>query len=341
MMHRFLTRKATLAVSALLLLTSLVCTRVPLLDYLGFEFAFFNSIVAGFLVGLLTIQLWNANPPESEPGYWNFVASLLLLSTVLVLVPLLVITVNAFFVKNCSFTQGFRLYVLEVFPSVYFCSSLAAFSSAFAKKYRKTFYVFSFVLVLSQIPFVTLTRPQIFAFNPIAGYFPGFTYDETLGGEIRLLVYRAGTLGAAAILFTTAAIILKARRGWTRTSGEKSWSMRYGAVLITSLVVCGSLFGLSDTLGFSSSTKFIVQQLGGVHRTWNFTIVYPKKSVNTDRLRQIALMHEYLYAQLRSELGVSPRRRITVFLYDSPDQKQGSSALHGPILRSRGWGRYT
>jgi tetratricopeptide (TPR) repeat protein len=322
MTYRFATRIATLVVSALLFLTSLVCTQIPLLNYLGFEYSIFNAILAGFLVGLLTVLLWNADLPVSESGYWTSVAALLRLSCVIVLIPLIVIAANAFFVKNCSFTQGFRLYVLYVLPSVCFCSSLGAFTAVFARKYRKTFYVFLFILVLSQIPFVTLTRPQIFAFNPIAGYFPGFTYDETIGGELRLLVYRVGTLGGAAMLFTLAAILVRARRGESRLPAEKNWSLRYIAVLITSLIICGSLYVLSDTLGFSSSTKLITQELGGIQRTWHFTIVYPKKSVNSDRLRQIALMHEYLFEQLRKELGVTPRRTITVFLYNSPGQKE-------------------
>ncbi|HTP13873.1 MAG TPA: hypothetical protein VMM37_09585, partial [Bacteroidota bacterium] len=95
--------------SALLVTASLICTRIPLLNYLGFEFSLFNAIVAGFLVGLLTVLLWNADPPRSASAYWSFVRSILLLAGSIVSLPLVVNSVNAFFVKNCSFSQGFRL----------------------------------------------------------------------------------------------------------------------------------------------------------------------------------------------------------------------------------------
>ncbi len=322
MTFRFITKKSSIVVVALLLLTSLVCSQIPLLNYLGFEFSICNAIISGFLLGLLAILLWIDEPPASETGYWRFVGGSACVSSLIILVPLIVITANAFFVKNCSFTQGFRLYMLYVVPSVCFCLALGIFSSVFAKKYKKTLYITLFIVILAHIPVVTLTRPQIFAFNPIAGYFPGITYDESLGGELRLLVYRVGTLAAGALVLTLGAIVMRMRTVQPRPRLEKNLSLRYIAIIIVSVVVCSSLYILSDTLGFSSSTKFIAQQLGGIQQTWHFRIIYPKKSVGENRLRQIALTHEYLFDQLRRELGVSPRGVITVFLYDSPNQKE-------------------
>ncbi len=322
MTDRVVTGRATLVVAALLLIASFACTQIPLLNYLGFEFSFFQAIFAGFLLGLLTVLRWNAVQPKSEREYWAFVAGLIRPAALLVLVPLVVISANAIFVKNCSFTQGFRLYLLYVLPSACFCVSLGVVSAVVARKRRKTFYIFLFVLLLSHIPFVTLTRPQIFAFNPIAGYFPGLSYDEAIGGELRLLVFRIGTLGTAAMLFVVGAIVFRMNHGKARPADDKDRSVGYIAVLIATLVICGSLYALSDTFGLSSSTKYITEQLGGIQRTWHFVIVYPKKSVNASRLRQIALKSEFYFGELRRDLGVDPRRPIVLFLYDSPAQKE-------------------
>ncbi len=322
MTYRFSAGKSPLVVSGLLVTASLVCTQIPLLNYLGFEFSIFNAVFAGFLLGMLTVLRWNAGPPRSASAYWSLVRSLLWFSGIMIVPPLIVSAGNALFVKNCSFTQGFRLYLLYVVPAVVFCVSLGALASAFARKYRKTLYVLLVLVVLGQIPVVTLTRPQIFAFNPIAGYFPGFTYDETFGGELRLLVYRVGTFAAATGIFTIAAMLLRARLGKFWIPGQKRRTLPYVAALIVAMVVSGSLYALSDTLGFSSSTKFITGQLGGIQRTWHFVIVYPKKSVNVERLRQIALLHEFTFEQLRRELGTAPRKAMVVFLYDSPGQKE-------------------
>jgi len=322
MMSRIVKSKPFLVVAIILFAAALICAQIPLLNYLGYEFSFLNAIVAGFLCGLLAVFLWNSSVPSSVDAYWAFVRLTLSASLAVVLVPFIVISVNAFFVKNCSFTQGFRLYVLYVIPAVVFCVSLATFSSVFARKYKKTLFTVLFLSMLAHIPYVTLLKPQIFAFNPVAGYFPGFTYDEAMGGEVRLLVYRISTIAASAFFFTISVIIHRfISKGFTRFP-SRLHAVHYSAVLIVSLVLCGGLYRISDTLGLSSSASYITRQLGGVQYTRHFKIVYPKKSVKANRLRQIVTLHEYLFDQVCDEYQVSPRRPITVFIYGSPEQKE-------------------
>ena len=321
MMSRIVTTRSFLLIAFILLVEAVFCSQIPLLNYLGFEFSLLNALVAGFLCGLLAIAEWKKHSLSSEGDYWNYVWSVLAASSLLILIPLLVISANAFFIKNCSFTQGFRLYVLYVIPSVTLCVSLATLSSVFARKRKKTLFLFLFLLVLAQIPFVTLTRPQIFAFNPIVGYFPGFTYDESLGGEARLLVYRVSTFAAAASLFVISLTLLKYISTDFKRSSDKKRITTYVAILLVGIVVCGGLYQMSDSVGLSSSDSFITKELGGVRYAPHFRIVYPRNAVTPDRLRQIVLLHEYLFDELREEWHINPRRPITVFIYASPRQK--------------------
>jgi len=322
MMSRTIARKSFLILAIALCVEALVCTQIPLLNYLGFEFSFLNALVAGFLCGLFAISQWKNLKPSTDHEYWNYVQSTLGASLVAILVPLLVISTNAAFVKNCSFTLGFRLYILYVVPSVVFCVSLATVSSVAAHKYKRFLFTFLCLCILGHILYVTLTRPQIFAFNPIAGYFPGFTYDETLGGEVRLLVYRVSTIAASAVMFTLAVVMLKFFASSFERSQSIKRSLHYVAALVVSFAVCIGLYRMSDELGLSSSAGFITKQLGGVRYTQHFKIIYPQKSVTATRLRRIILLHEYLYDQLSEEWHVSPRRPITVFIYGSAGQKE-------------------
>lgn len=311
-----------LVLSGILFLAALVCTRIPLLNYLGYEFSFFNALLAGLCCGVYTVGEWKRNVPASDGEYWRFVRGVLARSLFVMVLPLVVISVNALFVKNCSFTQGFRLYILYVVPSVVFSVGLGVVSSLTARKYKKTLFVTLFLLILAHIPYVTLTRPQIFAFNPIAGYFPGLTYDEAFGGEVRLIVYRIGTLAASALLFVGGIFLLTLTTHEKSGVGDRKRFVQYVAVSFAALVVCTGMYRLSDTIGLSSSATFIEEQLGGIRYTPHFKIVYPNDVVTPRRLRQLVLLHEYVFDELREEWHVNPHRPITVFLYKSPQQKE-------------------
>jgi len=322
MMYRVIASKSFLAAATVLFVASVVCTQIPLLNYLGYEFSFFTALLAGFVCGLLAVSLWNARTPLSDPEYWNYVRIASSASLLVILIPFAVITANALFVKNCSFTQGFRLYVMYVVPSVLFSVSLGTLSSVVARRYRKTLFTILFLAILVHIPYVTLTRPQIFAYNPIVGYFPGFTYDESLAGELRLLIYRIGVLAATALIFSFSVLLHRLVAKEFRKVLPKEYFLHYTAAAVISLVACVGLYQMSNTLGLSSSSSFITRQLEGVQYTRHFKIVYPRKSVGPSRLRQIVMLHEYLFAQLSEEWQIYPRRPITVFIYESPQQKQ-------------------
>ncbi len=321
-MSQIFKSKPFLVVAAILFVEAVICTQIPLLNYLGYEFSFLNALIAGFLCGLFAIALWRNRVPSCEAHFWNYVRTTLSASCLVILIPFFIITANAVFVKNCSFTQGFRLYVLYVVPSIVFCVSLGALSSAVARTYKNTLFVILFLAILAHIPYVTLTRPQIFAFNPIVGYFPGFTYDETLSGEIRLLIYRVSTIAASFFIFTMSAVVLRLQTKDSRASDADKYTVRYAGIFVVSLVVCAGLYHISDSLGLSSSAPYITNQLGGLRYTTHFKIVYPKTSVVPSKLREIVMLHEYLFDQLSEEWQVSPRRQITVFIYDSPQQKE-------------------
>ncbi|MGH2566961.1 MAG: hypothetical protein ACRDGA_01380, partial [Bacteroidota bacterium] len=194
-------------------------------------------------------------------------------------------------------------------------------------RWEKTWFALFFLFVLLHIPYVTVTGPQIFAFNPVVGFFPGITYDETMQVENRLALYRWATMAAAVVLFTIAVIIHRARSR-NRLLYEDGAPVRakivHPAELITGLLLLLALAGVmtfSEELGFSSSTSYIEAQLGGTIETQHFIIAYPAQAVRREQAKQLGLLHEYYFATLARELRVVSVKKIHSFLYATPAQK--------------------
>ncbi len=314
------------------LVFSLVCTRIPLLNYLGFEFSALTAVVGGLLAGLMTIALWSQrgsaqsrshNSDADMLGFLKMLAGKLLL---LFLIPLVILSANALFVKNCSFTQGLFFYSVLVLPSMLFCASLAMLLAAALDRWRKTWFVACWLLLLAHIAVVTFTGPQIYAFNPIVGFFPGITYDETLAIEGRLILYRWTTLAAAMVLMIGAVILQRVKLSRTHKGTPLETHQRpfhpvelAGAMMLTSALVVVWL--ASDRLGFSTSKDALVEHLSGRLETEHFVIVYPRNAVNDQQVRMIAGLHEFYFERLVRELGVVSVRKIHSFLYTSAEEK--------------------
>jgi tetratricopeptide (TPR) repeat protein len=319
---KLLTNKSFLLPLTFLGAVALVCTQIPLLNYLGFEFALLMSVIAGFCCGLYCISLWKKEPPSSSSEYWNFVRKTLFDSFLLASLPFVLLSVNALFVKNCSYLQGVRLYALYVLPAVILSVALGLIACIVARKRRISVFVVVFLSILVHVVVVTLARPQIFAFNPIVGYFPGFTYDETIEGELRLFVYRVGTFAVSVLLLAAGDLLYRRKLRKEMHLPEDGRKVPAVAIIILCGAVCTGLYSVSDTVGFSSSEKFITDQLGGIIRTRHFRIVYPNKLLNDDQVRRLAILHEYLFDRLRTDLEVNPREPITTMIYASAAQKQ-------------------
>ncbi|RPI05739.1 MAG: hypothetical protein EHM64_05445 [Ignavibacteriae bacterium] len=314
----------TFQLSALLLvLFSILCTQIPLLNYLGFEFSAATVLLAGYISGIFTLASWKNTSPERPPDVWRFIGRSTGAVLVLLTIPLLISLANILFVRNCSVGEGAKLYALTVIPGAIFSSALALLIGVVFGRWRKTAFSLLFILILLHIPAVTLLRPQLFAFNPIMGYFPGFTYDETLQVTQKLLTYRLATLAAAGSI-AAASVWWWQRRRKTKEQSDGAWSSLPVAELIVLAVLVPAVvivFTLSDRLGFSSSENFIRQKLAGNYKTTHFDIIYSAGSVKRERMEQIGQLHEFYFETLTREMNIRTQERITSFLYASPEQK--------------------
>ncbi len=320
MIKEFLSYRSHVFALVVVLIVSLVLTQIPLFNYLGYEFSAVIVLLWSLIAGLLTISLWNKRGAQSNERFAAFVTRSLMTVLLALIIPLIVIAVNALFVKNCSFPQGIILFFLVTVLGVVFAHALSLFCVVVFPRWKKTSFVFTWIAVLAQVPYVGLTGPQIFAFNPILGFFPGLTYDETLDVTGRLLVYRAGTFALGLLLLLAAASLER----WRNNNGLqlfRSTSLSGRIMMVTLAAAVALLFFFSDRIGLSSSESSIQQSLGGRAETEHFIVFYPDTLFKGARLEQVVQLHEFYYAQVARALWIQPGKKIQSYIYATSAQK--------------------
>ena len=83
-------------------------TRVPLFNYLGYEFSALFTIPVSIVSGILTIKFLNEHrvKPLTRRTWFYVITDYLQINFLLLLTPLVVITLNALVVKNCAYLKG-------------------------------------------------------------------------------------------------------------------------------------------------------------------------------------------------------------------------------------------
>jgi hypothetical protein len=344
-------RRLDYLVSAgILLVVSLVCTQVPLLNYLGYESSFLFAILISLLSAILTIrwvrEAWYAPAGDHAVTIATTMRAYrrsLQAELVLLLIPLVILTGNALFVKNCSLAEGFAFFLLLPVVSVCFSSALAFFCVMHYRR-AKTMFILFFAASIVYVLGLGYFTPAIFSYNFFFGFFPGLTYDEALTPSRTLLLFRLVTLGLAA-LFVWLAYLLVTRgspeqnvvqRGvlLLRLLVDPAWRLLTGIVMITVVL----LYLFRCHLGFESTAGYIQAQLGQRFETDHFEIIYAQSSYGDDEIRRIAAEHEFRLAQIMRTLVLQHQAKITSYIYPDGETKlrfigTGTTNIAKPWLR--------
>jgi len=330
-LEKSLRNKLALRVALLYALLSILLSRTPLFNYLGYEFSAVIGIAAGLLAGLLAISLFRQQRAEvastSRRKFLSLTVYSLGLNELLLLIPFVLISLNAFFVRNCSFANGLAFFLLIPMISAVCATALGLWTAVWFRR-AVFWYVLIFLLVLIHPVYLTLSSPQLYAYNFFFGYFPGFTYDEVLTITPSLLLSRGVTLIVALTLFCLALLVFQ------QSSPEESFARRLKAlrhlferrpesfVAITGLLLLAFAYGFRNELGLESSASFIQKQLGTVYSTQHFRIYYSSSVIPSDRIRWIAAEHEFRYAQVSRILHTNMNSKIDSYIYPTPEIKQ-------------------
>ncbi|HTY59594.1 MAG TPA: hypothetical protein VMF59_12305, partial [Bacteroidota bacterium] len=312
--------------------TALLCTRIPLLNYLGYEFSALTAFLSAFVSGFLAVSRVDAasqggggQPVPRQNALAAGAAAAA--SLMLLVIPLAIITGNALFVRNCSLPEGFAFFMLLAPVSALFGAALGFFCAVHSAHPRTLFLSLCGLLIAYSVALGYFT-PAVFSYNFLYGFFPGLTYDEALPLTRTLVLFRLLTLFVAAVLLWAGMITVT-----DAPAGRISWKrfLTLGAGLLApgrrtrALAIAVALAGFylfRCDLGFESTSSFIRRTLGAEIRTEHFVLYYAPSSFTPDEIKQVAREHEFRLSQIMRAFSIPPGVLLESYIYPSAEAKQ-------------------
>lgn len=319
----------------ILVISALVLCQLPLFGILGFEFSFVLALlgsVAGADLGASLVRRCRTFPSTRvqralSPAQTvaQLVAWAALRSMALLVAPLIIVCLNALFVRNCDWLFGLRCFVLMPLLSTALASALGVFSGLAAGNRRWLGLALPHLVLFSTV-LVALWHfyraPAVFSYNILVGYFPGNLYDESI--ELRAPFYWARlfhlsvvlTLGALSSLMLDVSSLRLCWKPRPTTGRRRPLALAIAAACVASL-----LWLNSGQLGFFVGSQDIRAALAGRYESEHFVIHYPPIGEIARDIELIADDHEFRRAQLVRDFDVDPDQKILSYFFESPEQK--------------------
>ncbi len=341
--------------ATLLVLATAVMAGLPLFNVLGFEFSFalagLGSLASADLGASYVRRLRGAGPfpldRARSPGQILAVvygrASLVNLA--LLVVPVILISLNALRVRNCDVGFGIRAFLLMPVASSLLGSAVGVLCGIVAGRRRRLSNALPFLVVLVST-LISVAHfygaPQVFAYNMFVGYFPGNLYDESITFHAPFYWARLYHMSLLVLGFSLVAIRLDAPRLAVSLRGPRrpvAVRWRAGIVAVVSAIAALQLHVHSGDLGFSIDAQDIKRRLGGRHETANFIIYYPRGSEVAKHIDVIADEHEFRYAQLQQILQTQGgSTKIVSYFFANAEQKFRMMGARN-VLMAKPWRR--
>jgi tetratricopeptide (TPR) repeat protein len=318
-----------------LALVALGLCRVPLFGVLGFEFSFVMALLASLAGADLGSTLVRRARARSVPALQRSletrraIAHLLLgvaaIVTAALILPVLIVSLNAVWVRNCDWWFGIECYLFLPLLSGSLAGWMGALCALAVPERRRLaallpFAVLALSVLLSLIHFYR--SPAVFSYNPFAGYFPGNLYDEDI--DLRAPFYWARLFQLVCVAAGCALLgLLLDVPGLRLCRAPRPQRSRRSPGLALALSLGGALWlwHHSGALGFSVSVDDVEEALSGRYESEHFILRFPPDQQTARDAPLIAEDHEFRRAQLVRDFGVDPPGKITSFYFDSAEQK--------------------
>ena len=225
--------------------------------------------------------------------------------TLLLAIPLVIVTLGALFITHCDYLDGLKHYLLGPGVGCLYAGAIGLFLGGFGKRRWATagLILWWFAALISNLLHF-YNHPPIDAYNPFIGFFNGAVYDDYIPVTKDWWTYRGLTVLQAVLLVVGHILNERARGRW---KFWLAWCFVWVAIL---------------PISFNRTSADIIEELGGSYETEHFIIHYPLRSPIAQRIEDIASDHEFRYEQLKTTLGVAPQQRIRSFVYRNADEKQ-------------------
>lgn len=323
-------KSSTRIAAGVLAVYSILLLQVPLLNYLGYEFSTAIALILPLVDAWVTFSVFAHRSTPLDAGDSAAASALreaMGRSLALLLVPFGFATANMIVVKNCSYPEGIAFFLLIPAVTAVWTVAVAAFCIQTSRRYR-TLYAACVIVILLYPVVIGYLLPQIFSYNLIYGFFPGFSYDEILTITPTLVLFRILSLLAAVlfVLLTLAAGRSGPRgggvfRSLTRIAGGIRLDLISGSIIVL-VVVLSAGWIFRSNLGFETTTARLREVLSSRFRTEHFEIRYAPGSFTDDGIRWVAAMHEFRFRQVAAALQVKGDEMITSYIYPDDETKR-------------------
>ncbi|MEO0814931.1 MAG: hypothetical protein AAFY60_18870, partial [Myxococcota bacterium] len=280
----------------------------PLFNLLGYEYAFATGLLAAPLAVVMGLGMAQDHL-DQQPTPWLSVWTVALLH----LGPsFLAITLNAYRVPNCDFTEGLWFYLaLPVLTTLYASTLGVACGRLFESRVTRGLAAALVLLVpLGGRLLGLYLDPQIFVFDHLWGHFAGSLYDETISLDRRMLWLRLGTVLRVALAMWAVKLVFW-DRGWPRV-----------AFAIGVFVAAGSLYDrtVGSATGYRLTRSDTERVLSKTVARPGLVVHLPQDTEDT-QAEAIADYHVFWLEQLTEQLGVRGPETIHSYVYADRDQK--------------------
>jgi tetratricopeptide (TPR) repeat protein len=303
------------------LCVALAMCVVPLVAVAGTESALVLGLFQPVLCAYAATVIAQRYQQHKSPTLNGLFSRTLGLAVALWTVPVLVLWLDSFRVRNCSPLQGLISMLLGPLFGCLFASVVATGLALARPKLRLL------PLIAAAVPLLTMLRaaagmyygPSIFAYGHFFGFFPGTLYDQNVGITQSFLWMRVAScvwLSGLALLYLSCLDELSFKLKVTPQPGR-------GAPFVTSLMML-ALAGLSEVysedLGWSSSDAKLKTTLGAELVSERCHLYFPREWSATDRER-LAQDCDFRTQQAERWLGLTHPKLINVYLFRSPAEK--------------------
>ena len=292
-----------------LLFWSISLCFIRLFNLLSFEFALACTLPLSFCGAHLGISLQkeSENLIFKSSSLWQIWLNALKQSTFLTCVPLVPICLNAIWVQNCNWTDGFLFYGLLSVCSAWIGSGWGVLLGRFNRGMGS--FCLLFILTLLYGVGAFLFTPAVDVFSTFIGYYPGAIYDEQILIGHRLIWSRGEDL----------AWIICGLAFYDLIDDPFLFKRRFMGCL--SFLLLGGIYLQGFSLDLHRSADHIQARLGGFKQSPHFQIYYPQKWTK-NRVQDLSIELEFAYQELKTEFNLDVSVPIHAYFYSSPTMKK-------------------
>ena len=308
-----------------LILTNLILIKLPLTGILGYEHSAVNSILL-FLIGGVYIIHALGTQKQNKLEFLQILSLNKNRMLAFVIIPFVIGLISSLLFSKCPLVEGILFYLIITVPAYLLGVTFAYYSFALSKKYSYLFFFISLIVIICLPLNELFFNPQVYFYNPIIGYFPGTIYDEDIRIDRILIAYRIFNLSFVVVILYLAQLVRQ----------KKMLAKSFSLLIIVLVALTFSI--LKPLLFLSTDKESLNKRLHNTLSTDNFLIHYGNKSLFVNSTKYVALLHEYYFDQIKSQLGVRFNQKIDSYVFQNREQKQelmgaGNANIAKPWLR--------